>query len=83
MSTIFDIFLIFFILVSLQPIVRQKMLEAARVRMLRAIEVKHGSRVIAMIHRQETLALLGFPLRRYIDIHDSEGGVTGDQTDRP
>jgi ClpP class serine protease len=72
MSTIFDIFLVFFVLVSLQPIVRQKMLEAARVRMLRAIEVKRGSRVIAMIHRQETLALLGFPLARYIDIHDSE-----------
>jgi ClpP class serine protease len=28
--------------------------------------------VIAMIHREETMALLGFPLRRYIDIHDSE-----------
>lgn len=72
MSTILDLFLIFFILVSLQPIVRQKMLEAARLRMLRAIEAKRGTRVIAMIHRQETLALLGFPLTRYIDIHDSE-----------
>jgi ClpP class serine protease len=48
------------------------MLEAARVRMLRTIEVKRGSRVIAMIHREERLALLGFPLARYIDIHDSE-----------
>jgi ClpP class serine protease len=72
MSTIFDLFIIFFILVSLQPIVRQKMLEAARVRLLRAFELKRGTRVIAMIHRQETLALLGFPLARYIDIHDSE-----------
>jgi ClpP class serine protease len=72
MSTIFDLFIIFFILVSLQPIVRQKMLEAARVRLLKAIEVKRGTRVIAMIHREETLALLGFPLARYIDIHDSE-----------
>lgn len=72
MSTILDLFIIFFILVLLQPIVRQKMLEAARVRLLRAIEAKRGTRVIAMIHREETLALLGFPLARYIDIHDSE-----------
>lgn len=72
MSYIIDIFLIFFVLVSLQPIVRQKMLESARFRLLKAFEMKRGSRVIAMIHRQETLALLGFPLARYIDIHDSE-----------
>ncbi len=72
MSIIFDLFIIFFILALLQPVVRQKMLEAARVRLLRAIEAKRGTRVIAMIHREETLAILGFPLSRYIDIHDSE-----------
>lgn len=72
MSYILDIFLIFLVLVSLQPIVRLKMLEAARLRLLKAIEAKRGTRVIAMIHREETLALLGFPLARYIDIHDSE-----------
>ena len=72
MSIIFDLFIIFFILALLQPVVRQKMLEAARVRLLRTIEAKRDTRVIAMIHREETLALLGFPLSRYIDIHDSE-----------
>jgi ClpP class serine protease len=72
MSTILDLFIIFFILVLLQPIVRQRMIEAARVRLLKAIETKRGTRVIAMIHREETLALLGFPVARYIDIHDSE-----------
>lgn len=70
--SIFDLFWIFFIISSLQPVIRQKMLEAARVRLLRAIEQKRGSRVIALIHRQETLALLGFPIARYLDIHDSE-----------
>jgi ClpP class serine protease len=70
--SIFDFFWIFFIISSLQPIIRQKMLEAARVRLLRKIEEMRGSRVIAIIHRQETLALLGFPLARYIDIQDSE-----------
>jgi ClpP class serine protease len=72
MSTVFDIFIVIVIIILLQPIVRQKMLEAARVRLLKSIETKRGTRVIAMIHREETLALLGFPLRRYINIHDSE-----------
>jgi ClpP class serine protease len=72
MSTVFDIFIVIFIIILLQPIVRQKMLEASRLRLLKSIEAKRGTRVIAMIHREETLALLGFPLARYIDIHDSE-----------
>jgi len=70
--SITDLIFIFFLIVSLTPIVQQKMLEAARVRMLRSIETKRGTRVIALIHRQEVLALLGFPVARYIDIHDSE-----------
>jgi ClpP class serine protease len=72
MSIIFDIFIVIFIIILLQPVVRQKMLEASRLRLLKSIETKRGTRVIAMIHREETLALLGFPLARYIDIHDSE-----------
>jgi ClpP class serine protease len=72
MSIVFDIFIAIVIIALLQPIVRFKMLESARVRLIRAIEAKRGTRVIAMIHREETLALLGFPLARYIDIHDSE-----------
>ncbi len=67
-----DIFWIFFIISALQPIIRQKMLEAARFRVLRKIEEKRNSRVIALIHRQETLSLLGFPISRFIDVHDSE-----------
>ncbi|HEY76772.1 MAG TPA: hypothetical protein G4O00_11440 [Thermoflexia bacterium] len=70
--SIFDLFWFFFMIASLQPVIRQKMLEAARVRMLRRLEQKRGSRVIALIHRQETLRFLGFPLARYIDIDDSE-----------
>ncbi len=68
----FSLLWIFFILSSLQPIVRQRILESARVRVMRELERKRGSRAILMIHRQETLSLLGFPLARYIDIHDSE-----------
>ena len=72
MDNIFNwIFLLFF-LSSLAPVLRQRMLEVSRVRLLRKIEEQRNSRVITLIHRQETLALLGFPLARYIDITDSE-----------
>ncbi len=67
-----DIFWVFLILSSLQPVIRQRILEARRVGLLRLIEEKRNSRVITLIHRQETLAFLGFPLARYIDINDSE-----------
>jgi len=70
--SVFDVLWIFFILSSLQPLVRQRMLEAARVRTMRQLEKNRQSRVIALIHRQETMRLLGFPLARYIDIQDSE-----------
>jgi ClpP class serine protease len=48
------------------------MLDSARIKLLELIEKKRGSRVIALIHRQETLSMLGFPLMKYIDINDSE-----------
>ncbi len=67
-----DLFWLFLMLASLQPLVRQRMLEAARMRLMRTLESKRKSRVIALIHRQETLSFLGFPMARYIDIHDSE-----------
>ena len=37
---------------------------------LRAFEQSRGSRVITMIHRQETVSVLGIPFRRFIDIED-------------
>lgn len=36
------------------------------------LEEKRGSRAIALVHRQETMSLLGFPIFRYINIEDSE-----------
>ncbi|WP_456325836.1 SDH family Clp fold serine proteinase [Desulfonauticus submarinus] len=67
-----DLFWLFFILSALQPILKQKMLEAARQRLIAKIEKQRKSRVILLIHRQETMSLLGFPVFRYIDIQDSE-----------
>jgi ClpP class serine protease len=36
------------------------------------LERERNSRVILLVHRQETMKLLGFPIMRYIDVNDSE-----------
>jgi ClpP class serine protease len=36
------------------------------------IERQRGSRVILLVHRQETMSFLGIPLFRFIDINDAE-----------
>lgn len=63
---------LFIILSSLQPALRQRMLQMERLRAIARLERERGSRVIVLIHRQETMSLLGFPIFRYIDIDDSE-----------
>src|SRR5437667_10445602 len=67
-----DIFWLFFMLSALQPIIKQRLLEASRQRLLARIERERRSRVVLLVHRQETMSLLGFPLFRYIDVNDSE-----------
>src|SRR5256714_4824963 len=67
-----DIFWLFFMLSALQPIIKQKLLEASRKRMIGLIERERKSRLVLLVHRQETMSLLGFPIFRYIDINDSE-----------
>ncbi|HYS15662.1 MAG TPA: ATP-dependent Clp protease proteolytic subunit [Candidatus Binatia bacterium] len=67
-----DILWLFFMISALQPVLRQKMLEAARMRVLHRFENKRKSRVIALVHRQETMSFLGFPIMRFIDVNDSE-----------
>lgn len=63
---------LFFIISALQPVLQRKYLEAMRARKIAQIEKQRGSRVILLIHRQETMNLLGFPVMRYIDVNDSE-----------
>jgi ClpP class serine protease len=70
--SVMDIFWIFFIMSALQPVLRQRMLDAMRMRKIGQLERKRNSRVILLVHRQETMRLLGFPLVRYIDVNDSE-----------
>src|SRR5882672_3608515 len=67
-----DIFWLFFMFTALQPMLRQRMLDAMRTRKIAQLEGERNTRVILLVHRQETMRLLGFPLARYIDINDSE-----------
>lgn len=67
-----DLLWILLLVSSLWPILRQRMLETARYRLVRQIETQRGTRVIILIHRQETISILGIPIARYIDIQDSE-----------
>ena len=69
---IMDLFWIFFMLSALQPVLRQHMLNAMRRHKIAQLERKRDSRVILLVHRQETMRLLGFPVVRYIDVNDSE-----------
>src|SRR5262249_54085422 len=71
-GSIGDIFWIFLMFTLVQPWLRQKMLDAARIRLIHRIEGQRKCRLILLVHREETMSLLGFPIFRYIDINDAE-----------
>ncbi len=70
--SISDLFWAFFVFSAVQPWLKQRALESSWQRFMASIEKRRGSRVILLIHRQETMRFLGFPLMRYIDLHDWE-----------
>jgi ClpP class serine protease len=69
LGNLFTVLLFAFLLL---PVVGQRFLAARRTRAIAALQRSRGARVIAMIHRQETVGVLGVPLFRFIDIDDSE-----------
>ena len=66
---LFGLFLVFMVFV---PILQRSGQTAARRGRLDTFQRARQSRVILLIHRQETVSFLGVPLGRYIDIEDSE-----------
>jgi ClpP class serine protease len=72
LMSVLDVFWIFFMLSALQPVIRQRLLDGMRMRKIAQLERDRHSRVILLVHRQETMKLLGFPVMRYIDVNDSE-----------
>jgi ClpP class serine protease len=69
---LWDLFWLFFIFSSLQPLMQRQYLAAARRQKLADISQRRDATVVTLIHRQETISLLGIPLMRHIDIDDSE-----------
>jgi len=65
----FWILLMFFFI---YPSMKQWYREKSRVNAIRGLEKKRGSRVITLIHRQESIGFLGMFSRSYINIEDSE-----------
>ncbi|MDA8337565.1 MAG: S49 family peptidase [Peptococcaceae bacterium] len=69
---ILNLLWIILLLVAFLPMFRQQKVQVFRLRLIRRFEEKRGSRLITLIHRQESISFLGIPLSRYINIEDSE-----------
>ena len=63
---------VFFVIMLLQPLFTGRWYATRRAQAIRAIERSHGSRVITMIHRQETRRLFGLVMPRQIDLEDAQ-----------
>jgi ClpP class serine protease len=72
MANLWNLLWLLVLVSAVMPVIQARLLEAARLRFLRRIERQRGSRVITLIHRQESRSILGIPVARYIDIDDSE-----------
>jgi len=76
-------FWFFILLVFLWPQLQHRILQNARLSLIKKIEQKERARVVSMIHRQERISLFGIPLYRYIDIEDSEQVLRAIRTTPP
>jgi ClpP class serine protease len=65
-------FWVIFFMWTLFPVWQQYWINSQRIRVIRQMERQRGTRVITLIHRQETIRFLGIPLRNYISVEDSE-----------
>ncbi len=68
LSDILNVFWILFLISTIIPVISKRARETRRRMVIDAIERKRGSRLITLIHRQETMSILGIPISRYIDI---------------
>ncbi|PMP77715.1 MAG: hypothetical protein C0178_01620 [Sulfurihydrogenibium sp.] len=67
-----QLFWLIFLFMIIMPILQAQMLQWSREKIMKAIEDKYGSKVITLIHRQETRSFFGFFMMRMITIEDSE-----------
>ncbi|HEY3282387.1 MAG TPA: ATP-dependent Clp protease proteolytic subunit [Armatimonadota bacterium] len=74
---------IYLIFATLLPVMHRRWIDAQRLLRMRSLEKRRGTRVISLIHRQETMSFLGIPVARYINIEDSEAVLTAIRTTPP
>lgn len=67
-----DYLWLIFLLLFFVPVLQQKMLHFRRQRSISELEQQRDSRIIMLVHRQESMKFFGIPMMRYIDINDSE-----------
>ena len=68
-SSLWFLFLLFFVVF---PQIKQQILRYKRISAIRNCEKRRGSRIITLIHRQESMGFWGMFSRNYINIEDSE-----------
>jgi ClpP class serine protease len=78
-----NIWILLLIILFILPVMQRNAINRARERMLTRISQERKSQVITLIHRQETIAFLGIPISRYIDIDDSEEVLRAIRTTPP
>ncbi len=66
---------ILLLLIAVQPFIAQRLLAWSRRRAVEKLSRQRDATVITLIHRQETVSLLGIPLVRHIDIDDAESAL--------
>lgn len=67
-----SLWLYFMIIFIIFPQLKQQLLQWRRVTAIKNCEKRRGTRIITLIHRQETMGFWGMFSRNYINIEDSE-----------
>jgi ClpP class serine protease len=67
-----NIWILLLVVTLVLPKIQQTYLQRARSSVLSQLGKRRKTNIITMIHRQETMSLLGVPIARYIDLEDSE-----------
>lgn len=65
-------FLFFIIVLFIVPALTRKKRGEELERLFSKLQKRRKSRIIAIVHRQEPMGLLGIPVLRYIDLNDAE-----------
>jgi len=64
--------LLFFLCSMLISVLQHETVQMKRKQIIHQIEKKRGSKVITLIHRQESVNFLGIPIKQYLKIEDAE-----------